>query len=184
MIPLILIDSKHFGKFVIAPLNIVMYNVFTSHGPDLYGTEPCTFYFLNGILNFNVGFICALLAAPILILNLYLEGNQKKPKNPSALLYLAPMYLWMIVFFPLAHKEERFLFPIYPLICFAGAFAVDCIQKIYHQLFHKKIFANYLEFTSWISIAFCAIYCLFSLSRTVVVYKGYRAPIETFMELG
>lgn len=32
-----MIDSKHFGKLVIAPLNIVLYNVFTSHGPDLYG---------------------------------------------------------------------------------------------------------------------------------------------------
>ena len=31
------IDSYYYGKLVVAPLNIVLYNVFTPHGPDLYG---------------------------------------------------------------------------------------------------------------------------------------------------
>lgn len=37
LIPMVYYDSTMFGKLVIAPLNIVMYNVMTSHGPDLYG---------------------------------------------------------------------------------------------------------------------------------------------------
>ena len=41
------------------------YNVFTSHGPDLYGTEPATYYLFNGILNFNVAFILALVVLPV-----------------------------------------------------------------------------------------------------------------------
>ena len=35
--PMVYYDSTMFGKLVIAPLNIVLYNVVTSHGPDLYG---------------------------------------------------------------------------------------------------------------------------------------------------
>lgn len=35
--PLVVVDSYYYGKLVVAPLNIVLYNVFTSHGPDLYG---------------------------------------------------------------------------------------------------------------------------------------------------
>lgn len=31
------VDSYYYGKLVVAPLNIVLYNVFTPHGPDLYG---------------------------------------------------------------------------------------------------------------------------------------------------
>lgn len=31
------IDSYYYGKLVVTPLNIVLYNVFTPHGPDLYG---------------------------------------------------------------------------------------------------------------------------------------------------
>lgn len=36
-VPLVAVDSFFYGKLVIAPLNILLYNVFTPHGPDLYG---------------------------------------------------------------------------------------------------------------------------------------------------
>lgn len=36
-VPLVAVDSYFYGKLVIAPLNILLYNVFTPHGPDLYG---------------------------------------------------------------------------------------------------------------------------------------------------
>lgn len=36
-VPLVAVDSYFYGKTVIAPLNILLYNVFTPHGPDLYG---------------------------------------------------------------------------------------------------------------------------------------------------
>lgn len=65
--PQILVDSYFYGKPVLASLNIVLYNVFTSHGPDLYGTEPATFYLINGILNFNIVFPMALLVVPALL---------------------------------------------------------------------------------------------------------------------
>ena len=41
------------------------YNVFSSHGPDLYGTEPASFYLLNGLLNFNLVFPAALAVLPL-----------------------------------------------------------------------------------------------------------------------
>ena len=59
------VDSLFYGKLVIAPLNIVKYNVLSDHGPDLYGTEPWTFYLFNGLLNFNVAFIMALVVWPL-----------------------------------------------------------------------------------------------------------------------
>ena len=52
---------------MIAPWNIVAYNIFTNHGPDLYGTAPWFFYILNGILNFNVAFVIALLTPALLV---------------------------------------------------------------------------------------------------------------------
>ncbi|GAB5577065.1 alpha-1 [Prionailurus iriomotensis] len=61
LVPVVVIDSYYYGKLVVAPLNIVLYNVFTPHGPDLYGTEPWYFYLINGFLNFNVAFALALL---------------------------------------------------------------------------------------------------------------------------
>lgn len=43
-------------------------------------------------------------------------------------LTLAPMYIWILIFFSQPHKEERFLFPIYPLICLSGAVALSALQ--------------------------------------------------------
>lgn len=53
-VPMIIVDSLMYGKLIIAPLNIVKYNVFGGAGPELYGTEPFSFYVLNGFLNFNI----------------------------------------------------------------------------------------------------------------------------------
>ena len=64
------LDSSYFGRLVIAPYNIIHYNVLTSHGPDLYGTEPFHFYIMNGFLNFNLVFVAALLAPIMLVSNL------------------------------------------------------------------------------------------------------------------
>lgn len=54
LVPMILIDSMHYGRLVVAPWNIVKYNVFGGGGPNLYGTEPFSFYLINGFLNFNI----------------------------------------------------------------------------------------------------------------------------------
>lgn len=54
LLPMIYIDSEYYGRLVVAPWNLVKYNIFTDHGPDLYGTEPWTFYFINGFLNYNI----------------------------------------------------------------------------------------------------------------------------------
>jgi len=66
-LPMVKIDSSYFGCLVVAPFNIVYYNVFTSHGPDLYGTEPFHFYFVNLFLNFNLVFVAALITPVMLV---------------------------------------------------------------------------------------------------------------------
>lgn len=38
------------------------------------------------------------------------------------------MYLWMLIFFSQPHKEERFLYPVYPLICLCGAVGLSALQ--------------------------------------------------------
>lgn len=74
------VDWYYYGKPVCASLNILLYNVFSSHGPNLYGTEPLTYYINNLFLNLNLVFVLALVALPLLVRCLaYL---QKKSINP------------------------------------------------------------------------------------------------------
>jgi alpha-1,2-mannosyltransferase len=147
-VPLVAIDSVYYGRPVLAPLNIVLYNVFGKGGPNLYGVEPLSYYLINGVLNFNVVFILALLAPlavefqvfwEVLITVLGRGGSYVDTlKNilsayrgnvPGAGIFIRsrdyrkvvqPMIIWMLIFFTRPHKEERFLFPIYPLFCLSA----------------------------------------------------------------
>lgn len=51
-----------------APLNAVLYNVFnTNAGPELYGVEGLSYYFVNLMLNFNLVLVATLFSIPMLV---------------------------------------------------------------------------------------------------------------------
>ncbi|CAB3366704.1 Hypothetical predicted protein [Cloeon dipterum] len=187
MVPIMKIDTDAYGKIVIAPLNIVLYNVFSSNrGPDLYGTEPWHFYLINGFLNFNLAFPLALISILIASVVVLISDKSESSQKMQYFLYLSPLYLWLAVFGLQQHKEERFLFPIYPLICLNGAFALDGIQRtMFFAL--KKItrmkMSGYLPQTNLVAVGIALIFTVLGLSRSFALYKGYHAPLDIYMEL-
>lgn len=114
------------------PWNIVRYNIFggSERGPDLYGTSPWTFYLLNLVLNFNVLVPFALFSLPGLGVTYLIDrkrlgifktsADQTSPFTILGL-RLLPFYIWLGILTSQAHKEERFMFPAYPLLCFNAA---------------------------------------------------------------
>ncbi|XP_061754525.1 alpha-1,2-mannosyltransferase ALG9 isoform X1 [Nerophis ophidion] len=202
--PLVAVDSFFYGKLVVAPLNILLYNVFTPHGPDLYGTEPWHFYFINGALNFNLVFVLALFSLPLTaLMETLLHKFHVQNLGRPYWLTLSPMYLWMLIFFTRPHKEERFLFPIYPLICLSGAVALSslqvcpcnsgsrpsCIfsfvpflQKCYHFLFQRYRLEHYTVSSNWLALSAVVVFAVTSLSRSVALFKGYHAPLDLYPE--
>uniref|UniRef100_A0A8C0XZ42 Mannosyltransferase n=1 Tax=Castor canadensis TaxID=51338 RepID=A0A8C0XZ42_CASCN len=183
LVPVVVIDSYYYGKLVIAPLNIVLYNVFTAHGPDLYGTEPWYFYLINGFLNFNVAFALALLVLPLTSLMEYLlQRFHVQNLGHPYWLTLAPMYIWFIIFFIQPHKEERFLFPIYPLICLCGAVALSALQKCYHFVFQRYRLEHYTVTSNWLALGTVFLFGLLSFSRSVALFRGYHGPLDLYPE--
>ncbi|XP_014679801.1 PREDICTED: alpha-1,2-mannosyltransferase ALG9-like isoform X2 [Priapulus caudatus] len=190
------IDSTYYGKAVITPLNIILYNVFSGHGPDLYGVEPWSYYLINGLLNFNMVFVLSFLALPLTYMTGYILDIPVSGRIPSWLRLLA-MYIWLAIFFLQPHKEERFLFPVYPLVALHGAVALDCIQKLYCHvamgLMHRKMqvdpqtktspYQHYTKSSAWLAIAFSVAFTLLSVSRSLALYKGYHAPLDVYMEM-
>lgn len=98
LLPMHFTDTFYYGKPVIvrlhtlqpipsllfqAPLNIVLYNVFSEHGPDLYGVEPVSFYVKNLLLNWNVAIVLAILSLPlslhVYVRNSYVVDDNDKP---------------------------------------------------------------------------------------------------------
>ena len=121
-------------------LNILLYNVFSNKGPELYGVEPMSYYIKNLTINFGPVWILGLFSIPICILGEYLISLKIKgymPVYKLALWFLSPIYCWIFVFFLIPHKEERFLFPMYPLLLLATAVAIGSIQKVYGALLQK-----------------------------------------------
>ncbi|KAM9079256.1 alpha-1,2-mannosyltransferase ALG9 isoform 5-T5 [Megaptera novaeangliae] len=183
LVPVVVIDSYYYGKLVIAPLNIVLYNVFTPHGPDLYGIEPWYFYLINGFLNFNVVFALALLVLPLTSLMEYLlQRFHVQNLGHPYWLTLAPMYIWFIIFFIQPHKEERFLFPVYPLVCLCGAVALSALQKCYHFVFQRYRLEHYTVTSNWLALGTLFLFGLLSFSRSVALFRGYHGPLDLYPE--
>ena len=153
ILPSAAMDSFLYGRPVLAFLNILLYNKSASEGSgsQLYGIEPWHYYLHNLALNFNAA-LPAALAAPLLLLvraALLRSAKGKAAKGGRAsgsgddaagctdalptgrlLLVMSALYLWLGFFSLIPHKEERFMSPVYPLICLAAAVAVSSAARI------------------------------------------------------
>ncbi|KAI6178863.1 Alg9 mannosyltransferase domain containing protein [Aphelenchoides besseyi] len=178
------VDYYYYGKLVITPLNIVLYNVFSGHGPNLYGVEPISYYIKNLTLNWNISLLPALVSAPLAVY-VYVRDNVVELKDgtlkavrpvvsleywyrfiPVAFIFLSAL-LWLVIFFLQPHKEERFLFPIFPLIAILAAVG---LQSLYHVLPWPRALTS----------AFIAIFVAISLSRGYALHRNYSASMETY----
>jgi alpha-1,2-mannosyltransferase len=147
VVPVVALDSLFYGRLTVTPWNIIQYNVFpdAKRGPNLYGTEPWSFYFLNLGLNFNVLLPLALASLPALCVTYVFDRkrlggigapDQSNTYNIMAL-RLAPVYLWIGLLSLQAHKEERFMYPIYTLMCFNAASTLYLIRGWIEVVFIK-----------------------------------------------
>ena len=181
-LPIILVDSYFYGRVVCAPLNIFLYNFSVSHdgGSQLYGVEPASYYVRNLLLNFNLLFAAAAIWPVICIMRPSHRTNKEKygdgalARGKRVLLVLAA-HAWIFFFSAIPHKEERFLYPIYPLVLIAAAaFFVDILPCFYRLLPWARVIINYLcTFIKAISV------CL-SVSRIAAMVLYYRAPIQVY----
>ena len=127
-----MVNAVFFHRLAFSPWRIISYNVFggSSRGPDIFGTEPWHFYMRNLLLNFNVWFLLALCAGPISML-------QQLLRHPSAtrlpfmrsLVFISPFYLWLVIFSAQPHKEERFMYPVYPFLCLNAAITLHHLLR-------------------------------------------------------
>ena len=145
----ILVDRYFYGKWVFALWNIVHYNALSSETDStLYGVEPWTFYVKNLLLNLNFGFVFSILAIPLCLfwspsqtagkvakVSPFARGAGKK--SWDALIILSP-FLWVGVLMMMPHKEQRFLYPVFPLLLLAGAFAFSALHAVLRALVRER----------------------------------------------
>ena len=195
VLPSALFDSYMYGRPVLAFLNILLYNSSADKGSgaQLYGVEPWHYYLHNLALNFNAALPAAAVAPPLLLLAHAVtpsgsgsgSGNRSKAARSVStgrlLLILSGLYLWVGFFSCIPHKEERFMFPVYPLLCFAAALAIATSSRLLCALLPSRLAGRRLRFTlAGGVVALCATISAMRAAGQVIYYG---APLRLYSEL-
>jgi alpha-1,2-mannosyltransferase len=182
------VDYAFLGKITVVPWNIVAYNVFggEGRGPDIFGTEPWTFYIRNLILNFNVWFILAISAGPLVLLQAILRSHTtNKETLLRTLTLISPFYMWFGIFTIQPHKEERFMYPAYPFLALNAAISFHMVLSYISSNNTKELIGRVpakLKLAAVMSVILLAING--GLLRTLGTVTAYNAPLKVLEPLG
>ena len=187
-------DYYHYQSFTLPTLNILKYNAM--QGDDsLYGIEPLSYYVRNMLLNFNGMSLMACLAVPLMGVQwIWCTIGGRNTKHLNASLYsLSPMIIWLILVCPRPHKEERFLFPIYPFVALACSLALNEVITISTKLLIAKKNDSGVKLSSfarnagvWKWLMTCCFFLpviIMSTSRSMALHMYYTAPLELYSDL-
>lgn len=166
--------------------NIVKYNIFSStSGPELYGTEPWTFYFKNLALNFNIWFILALLALPLFILQKIVSpSSQGFQSGLRTIVFVAPFYMWLTIFTLQPHKEERFMYPAYPFLALNASMSFHIILTALGNTDPKTLVGKIPPRLKLLAVGITMFLSLdISLARIYGIYSAYSAPLKIYSPL-
>jgi alpha-1,2-mannosyltransferase len=163
--------------------NIVRYNVFSSDtGPELYGTEPWTFYLKNLTLNFNIWFIFALLALPLFLLQKILSPSREGfHTGLRTLVFVSPFYMWLAIFTAQPHKEERFMYPAYPFLALNASMSLHILLAAFGNTDRKSLVG---KIPAKLRLAAVTSVLLLSagvgVARIYGIYTAYSAPLKIY----
>ncbi|KAK9046446.1 hypothetical protein V6N11_052333 [Hibiscus sabdariffa] len=139
----------------------------------LYGTEGPLFYLRNGFNNFNFCFIFALLFLSILPI-------VWRKYAPDLLIVVSPLYIWLAFMSLQSHKEERFLYPVYPLVCLAASAVIESFPDLVRDKYSPYDKSTIVVIAKVLRPgALCLILCA-SHARTFSLINGYAAPFEVY----
>lgn len=181
-----------FRKPVLVPLNIVLYNVFSSHGkgPDIFGTDPWHFYIRNLAINFNIWFPLALLSFPLLLLQSQFSRRDSRPSSQKSIItirsfiLISPFYLWLAIFSLQPHKEERFMYPIYPLLCLNAAMSFHIILSAFGTIDASTLVGRIPAPIKLLVVSIITLTSiLFGLARIYGIHSAYMAPLHIYNAL-
>ncbi|KAK8936030.1 Dol-P-Man:Man(6)GlcNAc(2)-PP-Dol alpha-1,2-mannosyltransferase [Platanthera zijinensis] len=168
-------DYYYYGKWTSSIFNLLKYNVLGGGESHLYGTESSTFYLRNGFNNFNFSFILALLFVAFLPIT-------RKKYTPDLLVVVSPIYIWLGFMSLQSHKEERFLYPIYTLICVAATAVIDSFPDLFRDRFSSEE-SFLVKVAKVFRPIFLGLILSLSHSRTFSVLHGYSGPSVIYKHL-
>lgn len=180
------IDAFFYKKAVVVPFNIVRYNLFSSSGgPNIYGTEPADFYLRNLGLNFHVWFLLAFFSMPIMITQA-MSGAKGATKTSyiRGFVFLLPFYLWLMIFTAQPHKEERFMYPLYPALALNAAMTFHILLANFGSTDPEDSISNIpVQLRLFVVLVFVVAGLALSAFRTMGTITAFSAPLSVYSPL-
>ncbi|GMH05588.1 hypothetical protein Nepgr_007428 [Nepenthes gracilis] len=174
----VLIDYYYYKSWTSSVLNLLLYNVLGGGESHLYGTEGPLYYLQNGFNNFNICFVLALLFPITLLVQVV-----RKKYVPDLFVIASPIYIWLAFMSLQPHKEERFLYPIYPLVCVAASAFIDCIPDFFRDKYNPNDNSLLVVLSKTFRPVVLGLILCTSHSRTFSLIHGYSAPLEIYKHL-
>lgn len=174
----VLVDYCYYRRWTSSVLNLLLYNVLGGGESHLYGVEGPLFYLQNGFNNFNFCFLLALLFPVTLLFQVV-----RKKYAPELLVIISPIYIWLGFMSLQPHKEERFLYPIYPLICVAASAFLESIPDFFRDKYNPNDNSVPVMIGKSIRPLILGLILCVSHARTFSVIHGYSAPLEIYKHL-
>ncbi len=160
VVPQLIVDRYCYGKWVFAAVNIVFYNALSGETDStLYGVEPYTFYINNLVLNGNIVFVLGMWGLADAAYEMIWA------RRPLRAWVIMSATVWGAFMFAMPHKEQRFLYPIYPLLALSAAVSV-CRYVSDFPLLSRRA-----KTVAWLLVAVCVV---LSASRLAAQHK-YRS---------
>ncbi|KAI1453409.1 glycosyltransferase family 22 protein [Annulohypoxylon moriforme] len=181
------INTFFYKKIEVVSWNIVKYNIFSSTGgPNLYGTEPWTFYFRNLAINFNMWFVLALLSLPLFLVQKAFSTKQHGFQSGiRTIVFLSPFYMWLGIFTIQPHKEERFMYPMYPFVALNAAIGFHIILSAFGNSDPKTLIGKIPARLKLLAVVGVLLLSLnVGLARILGVCLAYSAPLKLYQPLG
>ncbi|BDA41987.1 Alpha-1,2-mannosyltransferase ALG9 [Coccomyxa sp. Obi] len=181
-LPMVVTDRLFYGKWAVTLWNFVRYNVVGGGDSSLYGVESSTFYLRNAFTNLNFVLPLALLAPlSALVLMLQCRGTGVRMRLAIA---VTPVWVWGLAISLLPHKEERFLYPVYPLICLSAALTLGALPAMVRGCLSWLLPRPAVQFMARAATgAACAAIIVLSLSRSLALRLNYGAPMHLYSHL-
>lgn len=134
LISSIILDSYFHGSFVVTQWNFLYYNIFKNINAH-YSVEPVYWYFVSGLPS---------VLGPIFFIFIYtLIKNIRHINRFDTDSKLIITILWtLFVFSMIAHKEQRFLLPLIPMIFFVTSQQISILCKKFIKLGSLSILVN------------------------------------------
>ena len=168
LVPLVACDRWFYGSWKASLVNFLEYNVQGGGKSDLYGVEPASYYLRNGFNQLQI-FLPLALLSPILLAVRMLR--HRDPADAGLAVALSPAFVWLAAITALPHKEERFLYVVYPLMIAAAATTTVRIKEILQGFLPARL----VRFLVAVGVLGS---CALSMSRSRALVQGYGSAMS------